>query len=115
MRCIVIDVETREVKEAQIPETGDSGASFMQGVVGGFFTSAGIIARFADTEDILFVDDEGLLKEKPGSFAFAGMNHPTDVGFAGSGVIVGIDGAGETVGARTSLAEVRQKVAFTRP
>ena len=115
MRCIVIDVETQEVTEALIPETGDSGAKFMQGVVGGHFASAGLVTRFPDTDDVLFVDDEGLLKEKSGSFAFAGMNHPTDFGFEGNGVIVGIDRAGETVGARTSLSEIRQKVAFTRP
>ncbi len=117
MRCIVIDVESREVKEAQIPETADSGVSFIQGVVGGHFASAGIVKGHprGEGEDVLFVDDEGLLKEKAGSFAFAGMNHPTPLGFEGSGIVVGIDRVGETVGAKVPLDEVRRMVQFTRP
>ena len=113
MRCIVIDVEAQEGKEAEAPDGLDAGLKFMQGVVGGFIEIAGHVQGTKGGVDTLYVDEEGLLKEKAGAFAFKGIDHQV---FEGSGVILGLDDdSGDSVAAQVSLDEVRKRVRFVRP
>jgi hypothetical protein len=69
-------------------------------------------------EDIIYVDEEGLLKnyfdadgneiDAP-TFDVRGANHQS---FVGNGLIVGTSEDGDTISAETSLTEAQQAVSF---
>lgn len=55
-----------------------------------------------ENEDVLFVDDNGLLVDQPRFFRFDGMYQP----FAGKGLIVGTDSQGDSVDVVTKIEEL---------
>lgn len=63
----------------------------------------------SDDGDVIYVDDEGLFREKGQEyFAFAGHPHP----LAGYGLLVGTDAEGETVAPKMSIDWVTTKTFF---
>jgi hypothetical protein len=102
MRAILIDAAKREVTEVEIP--GD--LKSLQAAVGGYIETA---VRLAD-EDVIFVNEEGLLQSPPTDhwFVFKGAHQP----FAGNGILVGGNDDGETVAAKAPLDAIKRKVEF---
>lgn len=76
MKALLIDVSAREVREVEYDGLAD-----LQKMVGGYIE----IARAWDHGDVLFVDEEGMLKGKTAFFAVDGIAQP----LAGNGVVVG--------------------------
>jgi hypothetical protein len=60
--------------------------------------------------DCIFVDDEGLLKPVDWFFAVKGYPQP----IAGRGLVLGTDRKGESVSARTTLAELQRSILHLR-
>jgi hypothetical protein len=60
--------------------------------------------------DVIYMDDEGLLKPLDWFFAVKGAHQP----FAGCGLVLGSDGAGETISARIALTELKRRVLHLR-
>jgi hypothetical protein len=60
--------------------------------------------------DVIYVDDEGLLKPLDWFFAVKGGHQP----FAGCGLVLGTDDEGETVSARIALQELKRRVLHLR-
>lgn len=67
------------------------------------------IVEIADG-DVIYVDDEGLLKPLDWFFAVKGGHQP----FAGCGLVLGSDGEGETVSARIALEDLKRRVLHLR-
>jgi hypothetical protein len=66
------------------------------------------VVRLSRTE-VLFIDDEGLIVDKPQRFfSYAGYPQP----LAGIGLILGEDEEGETVATKLTVDQVRDKVTF---
>jgi hypothetical protein len=66
------------------------------------------VVRLARRE-VLFVDDEGLLHDKPQAFfSWHGYPHP----LAGRGLVIGEEGDGESAPTEFTVQEVRAKVTF---
>ena len=105
MRAIIIDAVKREVREVEIENTLKS----LQEVVGGYIETAHQLNN--DSRDAVFVNEEGLLSQPKNFFVYDGAHQP----FAGSGIIVGCDDEGETIGCTISLDEVKSKVSFATP
>lgn len=66
------------------------------------------VARFNETLDVAFIDDEGLLKNPTHFFAIRGYHSP----LAGKGWVLGTDGKGETVSPTVNLKWLRDNVMF---
>lgn len=62
----------------------------------------------AETNDAVFVDDNGLLKDCTRFFRLQGYHEP----LAGKGLIVGADRAGDAVSAKIALGEIMGRVSF---
>jgi hypothetical protein len=60
--------------------------------------------------DVIYVDDEGLLKPLDWFFAVKGGHQP----FAGCGLVFGSDAEGETVSARIALKELKRRILHLR-
>jgi hypothetical protein len=60
--------------------------------------------------DVIYVDDDGLLKPHDWFFAIRGGHQP----FAGCGLVLGTDDQGETVSARIELHELKRRVLHLR-
>jgi hypothetical protein len=60
--------------------------------------------------DVIYVDDEGLLKPLDWFFAVKGGHQP----FAGCGLVLGSDDEGETVSARIDLSELKRRILHLR-
>lgn len=69
-----------------------------------FFTSGG----YLENDDVVFVDDEGLLKEPTHFFRIKGVNG--DKPLAGRGVVLGSDGEGGSADAKTSSEDILSRV-----
>jgi hypothetical protein len=66
------------------------------------------VIRISRTE-VIFVDDEGLIVDKPQAFfSFKGYPQP----IAGRGLILGEDGEGECAATKLTLDEVKARVSF---
>ena len=63
-----------------------------------------------DDGDIIYVDDEGLLKPLDWFFAVKGAHQP----FAGCGLVLGSDEDGETVSAKIALQELKRRILHLR-
>jgi hypothetical protein len=63
-----------------------------------------------DDGDLIYVDDEGLLKPLDWFFAIKGGHQP----FAGSGLVLGSNDGGETVSARIALPDLKRRVLHLR-
>lgn len=66
------------------------------------------VATELPNQDVVFVDEEGLLKPVAYFFAFEGAHQP----FAGNGIVVGGNDEGETVAAKSTLEDIKSKVKF---
>lgn len=100
MRAILIDAAQGTVQE--IDTVGDLDALY-----GLIHCQMIEVAHEFPNGDVLYVDEEGLLKQ-PQRFFDIGAHQP----FAGNGVIIGCDGNGETVAAATPIDEIVGKVSF---
>jgi hypothetical protein len=60
--------------------------------------------------DVIYVDDDGLLKPLDWFFAIKGGHQP----FAGCGLVLGSDEEGETVSARIELHELKRRILHLR-
>lgn len=100
MRVIVIDAVKREVREEQI--SGPT-LAFLQKVCGGYVD----IVRLLEGAD-LWVSDEGLINGTQEFFTIDGFPQP----LAGSAVLAGNDGSGETTGTDIDVELVREMVGF---
>lgn len=99
MRAIIINADLGTVYEVNDAIT----LEYMQKTVGGYICVAGTIGR-----DVLYVDDEGMLKRYKRGFIYRGKHQP----FFGNGIICGADNDGNTVSAGIPLYEVVQDVGF---
>lgn len=93
MRAIRIDSKAMTVKEIDIPGDLES----LQKQVGGLIEPV----RGVPFADDLYVDEEGLLKDYDTGFVIAGHT------LAGSGVIIGHNGEGDTRPATVSVETIR--------
>jgi hypothetical protein len=63
-----------------------------------------------DDGDVIYLDDEGLLKSLDWFFAVKRGHQP----FAGCGLVLGSNGDGETVSARITLQELKRRILHLR-
>jgi hypothetical protein len=105
MKAILIEVSAQDIRAADYDDYKD-----LQDMVGGLLTTA----KTWPSGDLLFVDDEGLLKRQAHFFRIAGRDQP----FAGNGVVVGpdrYDDAGDCLGADApgiAIKQLRAEVTF---
>lgn len=99
MKAIKIDADTQKIYETEI-----SGLEDMQKAVGGLIEQATVFKN----RDVVYVDEEGMLKPMFMFFTIEGGHQP----FAGSGLIVGTDNMGESVDANTPIEKVKKMVKF---
>jgi hypothetical protein len=102
MRAIKIDVIKKDVYEVEI--TPDI-KTFYKHLECDCFCQVG---RRMKNNDILIVDDEGLLKSAIGAFKFDTYFQP----LSGHGLIYGTSGSGETIPAKSSIDDIKSKVTF---
>jgi hypothetical protein len=103
MKGILIDAAAKEVREVEIRDHRD----IAREVAGpdGMFT----VAEHLNESDVVFVDDNGLLKRPQHFFAIkTGLARP----YAGNGLVLGTDVMGESVPPCTSVDDVRSMVVF---
>ena len=101
MKGYLIDVKSREIKEVNI-NTWEDIAPTMDCQI---FTCPHITAE----NDVLYCDDEGLLKEEIEGF-FKLDSYPQSI--AGNALILGDDGEGESVDAHIDLETLKSRVKF---
>lgn len=70
------------------------------------------VARINGKGDGIFVDDEGLIREKPQAF-FIHANYPTPL--AGKGFLLGSNDEGDSVTPYCTLAELEQSILWVEP
>jgi len=98
VKAIKIDAENRKVEEIEINNLVD-----MQEAVGGFIQ---VGYGFPDTPDVIYVDEEGLLKEPKNFFALDGQ---TEI-LAGNGLVIGYGKLGESIDAEITMDYIKGKV-----
>lgn len=106
MKAILIDSKNREVKEVEVKDYSEYNS-----LIGCLcFTVATYLGNGNDKqeEDVIFVDDEGLLTEPEHFFTYEGAHQP----FAGNGLVIGCDYEGESKNPLVTLEEVKNKVKF---
>ena len=101
MKAILIDSINKEVKEVEIGKGIDEMYKFLNCEI---FT----IASYLPKNDVIFVDDEGLMNGTDTFFTYEGAHQP----FAGNGLIMGSNSKGESVDCKIDLNEVKKKVNF---
>lgn len=103
MKAIKIDVIKKDVYEVEITTNINSIYKHMECEC---FCQVG---RRMPNGDILLVDDNGLLHDKPiGAFEFG--TYPQAL--SGHGIMIGTDSAGETVNTKSTLEYVKANVRF---
>lgn len=65
------------------------------------------VVRINDKGDGIFVDDEGLLHDKPQAY-FICAPYPNPL--AGKGLVLGTDGEGESISPKITIEELEQRV-----
>jgi hypothetical protein len=100
MRALHIDAAARQVREVQLPDRG-SQIKALHALVGGYIE----VAHRFPNGDVMFVDEEGLLKG-PEHFFDIGAHQP----FAGNGVIVGPEIRERPTPAGTQVGEIEARV-----
>jgi len=101
MKAILIDVKTQEVKEVE--HDGE-----IQNIYNLIDCRAFDIVRIDDVNDI-FVDDEGILKD---NLYFEYSVNDRVFQLAGSGLVLGYNKKGETIGTTLTVEDVKGKVNF---
>jgi hypothetical protein len=105
MKAIKIDVVKKEVYEVEI--SSDIKTMHKQ-LECSCFAAAGHLKN----KDMLLVDDEGLLVEKPlGFFIISGYPNL----LSGHGLVVGVSRSGATVPAKSTADGIKQMVEFIDP
>lgn len=104
MKAIKIDVVNKTVSEITI---GTGFKDLCNALESGGYERV----RISPTES-LWVDDEGLLKDKPLG-AFDIECYPQTL--SGHGVIFGVDGMGESVDTALTVEQVKQMITFRDP
>lgn len=103
MRAIKIDVTKKEIYDVEITA---SIKTIYKHLECEYFCQVG---RRLKTGDMLLVDDNGLLHEKPiGAFTFG--TYPQTL--SGHGIFIGTDSAGETIDAQSDIEFIRSQVKF---
>jgi len=100
-KAILIDVFNRTITETIVNGLGD-----LQKAVGGYIETATRDEKNGKEVDV-FVDEEGLFKYNH-FFEYRGAHQP----FAGNGIVVGANAAGETIDCPMTINEVKAKVRF---
>ncbi len=105
MKGILIDVTAQEVRPVAFESMED-----MRALIGGHLELG---YAFPRTLDMLYVDEEGLLKEPPGYFHIVGRE---DQLLAGNGLIVGreLPDSWKSYDPLISIERVRRMVTFFR-
>lgn len=98
MKVIVIDSKQKKIYEDEV----NNDFRALQKVVDGLLATA----KYLPSNDVIFVDDEGLLKEPTNFFEIDGIP------FAGIGVVVGDDGEGDSINVHASVAEIKNQITF---
>lgn len=101
MKAILINAKTKEVKEI---EMGKDYKEIYTQLECELFTAG----AYLDKEDVIYVDDEGLINGTDVFFTFEGAHQP----FAGNGLIMGTDDEGESTDCKINLTEVTKRVKF---
>lgn len=103
-KIIVIDSKNKKVYESNYKEVSD-----LQKIVGGYIELAHEINKGDSINDIVFVNDEGLLCEPRYFFTIKGGYQP----FAGNGVVVGTNiKNGKSINVQSTLEEIENNVSF---
>ena len=105
MRAIKIDVVKETVEEIEISGSLDSMYAALQCDC---ICSVGIHLTPCE---VLWVDDEGLLKDPIGAFTIVGYPNP----LSGHGIILGVTSSGANRSTKYSADLVRRMVEFTDP
>lgn len=101
-RAFHIDAAAQTVMEVMIEDKHS--LDILQKLVGGYIE----VAVRLDNQDVIYVDEEGLLKKYEVFFEYEGAHQP----FAGNGVMVGTNSKGADVDCKTTLEELKAKIAF---
>ena len=100
MKTILIDPETQTVSEVDYSGTY---TDIYTHIGASCFTCAGI---GGESDDAIFVDDNGLLNDS--GFVFSIADYPTPL--VGKGLIMGCDAQGESIATTRTVEEVRAAV-----
>lgn len=99
MRAIKVDAFERTITEVQV-----DGLKDMQAAVDGYIQ----IALELPNGDTIFVNEEGLLKGWDAWIYYEGQMQP----WIGSAIIVGHDGEGESIDAKSTVEEIKNNIRF---
>ena len=108
MRAIKIDVEKKDIYEIDISEDWKE----ISKVLNCQYFDIVIPSLFGNNGDCLYIDDEGLLLEKPLG-AFSITTYPQVL--SGNGLILGTKGEGESDNAKIPLDLIKREVSFRFP
>jgi len=103
MKAYLIDPQEREIR--QVDYDGDYKSIYRLLDIE-LFT----VVELNEQRDVVYVDDEGLLKDPVYFFTVEGYGQP----LAGKGLVLGTDGEGETVEPTLSLETLTQMVGWKR-
>jgi hypothetical protein len=102
MKAILIDTNTEEIKEIEFDGT-------LHHIYELVDCATFDVVRIDETNGI-YVDDEGLFVEDQIFFTYHG--NQTSLTLAGNGLVLGVNGGGETISPTITLAEVEEAVDF---
>ena len=102
MKAILIDVKNEEIKEVEFDGT-------LHDIYELVDCATFDVVRLDETNGI-YVDDEGLFVEDQLFFTYHGDNYSQTL--AGNGLILGVNGGGETISPTLTVEEVREAVDF---
>tara|TARA_R100001443_G_scaffold827_2_gene3225 strand:- start:723 stop:1058 length:336 start_codon:yes stop_codon:yes gene_type:complete len=102
MKAILIDTKNEEIKEVEIDGT-------LHNIYDLVDCATFDVVRIDETNGI-YVDDEGLFVEDQLFFTYHGDNYGQTL--AGNGLILGVNGGGETISPTLTLEEVQEAVDF---
>lgn len=106
IRVIKIDVENKSVYETEIRK--DNIDDIYEKIGAEFFTTVQIVENPNGSCELMYVDDEGLLREnKLGAFKIG-----NDLKISGNAIICGTTSRGEGMSTKMSVEEVKSIVQF---
>jgi len=104
VKAVLIDVENKEVKEVEIENSLDGYYHALKCTC----VTVAMGYLFSPIHHVMFVDDEGLLAEKPlGAFSIGGSQV-----FSGNGLIMGLDSEGDTICHSINISAISAEVRF---
>ena len=101
MKALLIDTKNRVIKQIEI---GEHFTEISKAIDCEIFSCPHVL----ENSDVLYCDDEGLLKDPKDFFLLDSYPQP----IAGNGLILGCDDEGESVDAKTSLLELSKRITF---